>query len=81
MPKPLAAIRDRALAHDPGDRYADALAFRDDLGRFQDGARVSAYRETPLDVALRFGRQYRTPILLVLAYLVMRMTILWWRGI
>jgi serine/threonine protein kinase len=81
VPKALAAIRDRALAHDPGGRYADALAFRDDLGRFQDGARVAAYRETPLDVALRFGRQYRTPILLVLAYLVMRMAILWWRGI
>jgi len=81
VPKPLARVRDRARAPDPADRYRGAQAFLDDLVRFQDGDPVSAYREGPLDVALRLGRQHRTPILLVLAYLVMRLVLLWWRGI
>jgi len=80
-PKPLAAIRDRALAADPTERYPDVLAFRDDLRRFQDGGAVTAYREGPLEVVARVARQYRTPILLVSAYLVMRLAILWFRRI
>lgn len=79
--KPLAAIRDRALAADPAERYPDVLAFRDDLRRFQDGRPVAAYREGPLEVVARVARQYRTPILLVSAYLVMRLAILWLRRI
>lgn len=78
---PLAAIRDRALAIEPGARFATALALRDDLIRFLDGGRVTAYRERPLEVIIRVTRPYRTLILLVLAYLVMRVAVLMWRGI
>lgn len=80
-PKPLAAIRDRALAPDPAARYPTVQALRDDLSRFQDGARVSAYREGPLALVARLARQHRTPLLLVAAYLVMRLAVLLWRGI
>ncbi|MEZ4587475.1 MAG: serine/threonine-protein kinase [Gemmatimonadales bacterium] len=80
-PKPLAAIRDRALAADPAGRYPDVVALRDDLRRYQDGGPVAAYREGPLEVVARLARQYRTPILLVSAYLVMRLAILWFRRI
>lgn len=77
---PLAAIRDRALHPDAASRYADAAALGADLRRFQDNERVSAYREGPLEVVARVARGYRTPIALVLAYLVMRVLVLWWQG-
>jgi hypothetical protein len=81
IPRPLAAIRDRALAPEPAARYPEAMAFRDDLGRFLDGDRVRAYRERPVEVIVRVLRPYRGAILLVVAYLVMRLAVLWWRGI
>lgn len=80
VPKPLAAIRDRALAPDPGRRYPDASAFRDDLRRFLDGAPVAAHRESLLEAAGRLARRHRVAIALVAAYLVMRVAFLWWRG-
>ncbi len=81
VPPPLASIRDRAMAADPAARYPDALALRDDLARFQDGLAVEAHRETLVERLGRFVSRYRTPIVLVLAYLVMRMVVLLWRGV
>lgn len=81
VPAPLASIRDRAMAADPAARYDSALAFRDDLARFQDGLAVTAHRETVPERIARFVTRYRTPILLVAAYLVMRLVVLFWRGI
>ena len=72
----LAAIRDRALAADPAGRYARVDDLADDVRRFLDGRSVSAYRETALDRAARFVERYKAPILLVLAYLVMRLLVL-----
>jgi serine/threonine-protein kinase len=79
VPRPLAAIRDRALADDPKARYDSALALRDDIRRFLDGSPVSAYKESAFDVARRIASTHRAPILLVLAYLTMRMAFLLWR--
>lgn len=81
VPPPLAAIVARATAAGPEHRYPNALALREDLGRFLDGQRVIAYRERPLEAIIRVTHPYRTVILLVLAYLVMRVAVLWWRGI
>jgi serine/threonine protein kinase len=81
IPAPLRSIRDRALAGDPEARYPDALAFRDDLGRFLDGERVHAHREGAVEILARLGRQHRTAILLVSAYLAMRLVVLLWRGV
>ncbi|MEO5800419.1 MAG: serine/threonine-protein kinase [Gemmatimonadales bacterium] len=78
---PLLAIRDRAMASAPTDRYPDAVSFGADLRHFQDGEAVSAYREGMMGRAARVVRQYRTPIVLVLAYLVMRVVVLWWKGL
>lgn len=81
LPRPLAAIRDRALAADPTARYPDALALGADLRRFLDGDRVVAYRERLLEAIVRIARPYRAAILLVLAYLAMRLAVLFWRGV
>jgi serine/threonine protein kinase len=72
VPRPLAAICDRALAVEPSARYQHVTALADDVARFRDNRRVVAYRETVFERAVRFGRTYRTTILLVLAYIVMR---------
>ncbi|MBL0180401.1 MAG: serine/threonine protein kinase [Gemmatimonadetes bacterium] len=80
-PKPLAAIRDRAMAPRAEHRFATVVEFRADLARFQDGAPVHAYLEPLGERVLRLATQYRTPLLLVTAYLVMRLVVLWWRGI
>jgi serine/threonine protein kinase len=72
VPRPLAAICATALRRSPGARYQSVAAMQDDVARYRGGRAVSVYRETPWERIVRFTRTYRTPILLVLAYLVMR---------
>lgn len=72
LPRPLASVSLKALAVDPKDRYADVETLADDVSRFLDGEPVTAYREGPLERAGRLARKYRTPLLLILAYLAMR---------
>jgi hypothetical protein len=71
-PARLRAIVDRATAASPADRYPEIDELAADIRRFLAGLSVSAYREPFLERAIRLGRKYRTPILLVLTYLVMR---------
>jgi eukaryotic-like serine/threonine-protein kinase len=72
VPKPLRAICAHAMAPAPGDRYADVPSLAADIARFRAGHAVGAHHETPFEQASRLAKTYRTPILLVLAYLVMR---------
>jgi len=72
VPRPVAAICARALAVEPSARYQSVTALADDVARYRDNRKVDAYRETVVERVLRFGRTYRTAILLVLAYMVMR---------
>jgi serine/threonine protein kinase len=78
---PLASIQTHAMEPDPANRYQSATEMRDDVRRFLDGARVKAHRETLFEGVERFTRTYQTPILLVAAYLIMRLAILIWRGV
>jgi serine/threonine protein kinase len=72
VPVRLRAIALKAMAVVPEDRYADAASLAEDIARFRAGLTVSAHRETMVERAMRVVSLYRTPILLVLAYLVMR---------
>jgi serine/threonine protein kinase len=72
VPKPLAAICAKALAADPKSRYASAAELAVDVGRFLEGEPVTAYRENPLETAMRWTARHQTLVLLLLAYLVMR---------
>jgi serine/threonine protein kinase len=76
IPRPLEAICLRALTTDPDGRYAAVSDLAADLARFLEGEPVSAYPEGVFRRASRFAGKYRTPILLVLAYLVMRVALL-----
>jgi serine/threonine protein kinase len=75
LPKRLRAIVERAMAPDPRTRYEDAGALARDIARFREGRPVEAWPEGVLERAWRLAGRYRTPILLVLAYLVMRMIV------
>jgi serine/threonine protein kinase len=75
VPRAARAIRERAGAEDPLQRYATVEELARDVTRFLDGDRVSAHRERMVDRAGRWARKYRTPIVLVLAYLVVRILV------
>ena len=68
----LRAIVTRCLAPRAADRYADAGDVAADLVRYRGGQAVAAHPETVFDRAGRFFTTYRTFILIVAAYIVMR---------
>jgi serine/threonine protein kinase len=74
--RPLAAICDKATAAAPADRYQSVQDLALDVSRYLDGLAVAAHRESLLEKSFRFYRRYRFFILLILAYLVMRMFLL-----
>ena len=76
VPRPVAAIIRRAMAPEPRERYPDVTALARDVAAFRVGDRVSAYAENVLERARRLAIRHSTPILLVLAYLLMRVTFL-----
>jgi eukaryotic-like serine/threonine-protein kinase len=80
VPRPLAAICARALAAGTANRYQTVTALADDVARFRANRKVDAYRETAFDQLGRFGRTYRTAILLVLAYIAMRAAVAFLAG-
>jgi serine/threonine protein kinase len=75
--KSLQAICSKATATDPASRYATVLNLALDISRYLDGLSISARQESVLDKAARFYRRYRFFILLILAYLVMRVVMLY----
>ena len=81
VPAPLRAISARATAMDAHDRYANVDALAADVRAWLDGEAVSAYAESLVEKALRFYRRNSALIVLLLAYLAVRLFILWWRGV
>lgn len=71
-PRALAAMVARARAPRPEDRCPSVSALQEDVARFLSDLPVSAYAERPLEQVRRLATKYRTPLVLVLAYLVMR---------
>ena len=69
---PLKSICRCALSAAPADRYSSVEQLGEDVVRFREGQSVSVHPEGPIARARRFVRAYQTPILLVLAYIVMR---------
>ena len=80
QPRPsrrLRAIVVRCLEDAPAGRYADAAALVADLQRYRAGLAVLAHPESVFERAGRFAARYRTFILLVAAYLIMRAVFAW----
>ena len=81
VPRALRAIAARAQADNLDHRYGTVSDLSADVVRFRDGQRVEAYHESPAERLARVYRRHRLPILLVLAYMAMRIVLLVWRGI
>ena len=78
IPRPVEAICLKALAIEKPQRYPDVKSLIDDIGAFLSNSRVAAYPEGLFGSALRFAAKYGTAISLILAYLVMRVLLMFW---
>jgi hypothetical protein len=76
LEKSLEAICSKATASAPANRYPNVQEMALDVSRYLDGLAVGAHRESLLEKVGRFYRRYRFFILLIAAYLVMRVLIL-----
>jgi len=70
--KPAEAICLKAMSPESDARYATAAELSQDVGKLLDAEPVAAYRENVLEKAGRWAGKNRFLILLVLAYLAMR---------
>ena len=74
--KGLDAICMKALASDPAGRFASAVALSADIARFLDDQPISAYSENILERIDRWVAHNRFLVILILAYLLMRILLL-----
>lgn len=75
IPKPLRSMCAQALHPDPSGRYATVTDLAADVARYRAGQAIQAHPETLIEKALRLARTYRTAILLVLGYIIMRVAV------
>lgn len=80
VPRPLDSICAKALAEDPGARYASVQQLSADVSAFLSGRPVAAHHEGPLEWVGRQAARYRTPLVLVAAYLAMRVALILWQS-
>ena len=74
-PRAIEAICLKAMSERRDDRYASAQEVAGDIVRFLDGNPVSAYRENIIEKAGRWLNKNRFIVLLILAYLLMRIIV------
>jgi eukaryotic-like serine/threonine-protein kinase len=73
----LQAIVVKARAERPAGRYQTAQELAADVTRFVGGLAVRARREPLVDRVRRLATRYRTPLLLILTYLLARLLLFW----
>jgi serine/threonine-protein kinase len=78
VPAALRAICERARAGDPAGRYPTVAAAAADVANYLEALPVAAHAEGILERLRRVAVRHRTAILLVLAYLAMRVALLLW---
>lgn len=71
VPADLAAIVEKAMAREAGDRYESAADLVADLKRFQAGQMVAAHDYSWSELALRWIRRHRTIALAALVFVVL----------
>ncbi len=76
MPPALAAVCAKAMSHDPAGRYASAQELSAEVARYLEGLPVTAYPESIFRKAQRLYERHRVAVLLVAAYLLMRILLL-----
>jgi len=73
LSRPLRAICNKATAAAMSARYSSVQELAADLGRYLDDMAVSAYQENFFERTVRLVNRNRVAVVLVLAYLLMRM--------
>jgi serine/threonine-protein kinase len=76
LDRSLEAICAKAIADERDSRYSAVQDLGQDVSRYLDGLAVGAHRESIFEKTARFYRRYRFFILLILAYLAMRVILL-----
>ncbi|HEY6384721.1 MAG TPA: serine/threonine-protein kinase [Candidatus Acidoferrum sp.] len=76
LDRSLEAICAKATADERESRYSAVQDLGQDVSRYLDGLAVGAHRESIFEKLARFYRRYRFFILLILAYLAMRVILL-----
>ncbi|PYY02855.1 MAG: hypothetical protein DMG64_10110 [Acidobacteria bacterium] len=71
--RPILAICAKAMHPDPNQRYPAVQALTADIADFLAGSPISAYAESPVERMARLFDRHRTAVLLIAAYLVMRL--------
>ena len=74
--KAVVAICAKAMAENATARYLSVTELAADISRYLDGLPVSARKESAIEKIGRFYRRYNVAILLIAAYLVMRVLLL-----
>ena len=69
----LRAICGKAMAAEMSARYSSVQELAADIGKYLDDMPVSAYRENIFERLVRLVNRNRVAVVLVLAYLLMRM--------
>jgi WD40 repeat protein len=62
IPPDLLTIVNRAMARDPGERYASARELADDMRRFQAGQLVTSHQYSPWALVARWLRKHRVVV-------------------
>ena len=76
LPAPLRAICERARSLDPASRYQSVAALAVDVTNYLDALPVAAHKESLFEQLRRLAARHRTALVLVLAYLLMRVALL-----
>ncbi|HTC92828.1 MAG TPA: serine/threonine-protein kinase [Terriglobales bacterium] len=72
LPKPLNAICQKAMAPEISERYASIQEMSADISQYLEGVPISAYREGIVERGMRLLERHRVAVVLVLAYIAMR---------
>jgi serine/threonine protein kinase len=72
----LEAVCMKALSQSPSARYPSAQDVALEVARFVEGGAVLAYKEGPLAKMRRLVERNKTPILVIVAYILMRLLLL-----
>ncbi|HEV7572776.1 MAG TPA: serine/threonine-protein kinase [Thermoanaerobaculia bacterium] len=78
LPRPLAAICAKASAAAKNDRYESVGALAKDISNWLGTQPVTAYRENIIERIGRWVTRNRALVTIVLAYLVMRIIVIFW---
>jgi serine/threonine protein kinase len=74
-PKPLLAMAAKAHAEQPQHRYGAVNELLGDVGRFRESLPVAAYRESVWEGLVRFGKRNRVLLVLIAAYVLVRLAL------